>query len=80
MILAGKKALSPAILYATACAKWIAGGQKTGAGYYDYDENRQRNPSKITEEIIADVTGIAAGASGLSQEDILGALAAPYGQ
>ena len=52
-------------------------GQKTGAGYYDYDENRQRNPSKITEEIIADVTGIAAGASGLSQEDILARLLHP---
>jgi len=46
-------------------------GQKTAAGYYDYDENRQRSPSKITEEIIAEVTGVAAGASGLSETDIL---------
>lgn len=46
-------------------------GQKTAAGYYDYDENRQRSPSPITEQIIADVTGVAAGASGLSEEDIL---------
>jgi 3-hydroxyacyl-CoA dehydrogenase len=27
-------------------------GQKTGAGYYDYDENRNANPSPVTEEII----------------------------
>jgi 3-hydroxyacyl-CoA dehydrogenase len=52
-------------------------GQKTGAGYYDYDENRQRSPSAVTEGIIADVTGIAAGASGLSQEDILARLLHP---
>ena len=34
------------------CAKnrW---GQKTGAGYYDYDENRKPVPSGITDEIIA---------------------------
>ena len=52
-------------------------GQKTGAGYYDYDENRQPSPSAVTEGIIADVTGIAAGASGLSQEDILARLLHP---
>ena len=52
-------------------------GQKTGAGYYDYDDNRQRSPSPITEEIIADVTGVAAGASGLSEEDILARLLHP---
>ena len=46
-------------------------GQKTGAGYYDYDDNRQRRPSKVTEEIIADVTGVAPGQAGLSGEDIL---------
>ena len=27
-------------------------GQKTGAGYYDYDENRKAIPSKITEDLI----------------------------
>lgn len=27
-------------------------GQKTGAGYYDYDENRNAKPSKVAEEII----------------------------
>jgi 3-hydroxyacyl-CoA dehydrogenase len=29
-------------------------GQKTGAGYYDYDENRNAKPSPVTEKIIAD--------------------------
>ncbi len=28
-------------------------GQKTGKGFYDYDENRRRTPSKEVEEIIA---------------------------
>src|SRR3990167_3570728 len=36
-------------------------GQKTGAGYYDYDENRRPVPSPITARIIADITGVAAG-------------------
>ena len=46
-------------------------GQKTAAGYYDYDESRQRSPSPVTEQIIAEVTGVAPGQSGLSQDDIL---------
>jgi 3-hydroxyacyl-CoA dehydrogenase len=29
-------------------------GQKTGAGYYDYDENRAARPSPVTEKIIKD--------------------------
>jgi 3-hydroxyacyl-CoA dehydrogenase len=29
-------------------------GQKTGAGYYDYDENRVASPSPVTEKIIAE--------------------------
>ena len=29
-------------------------GQKTGAGYYDYDENRIAKPSPVTEKILAD--------------------------
>jgi len=29
-------------------------GQKTGAGYYDYDENRRAKPSPVTEKIIKD--------------------------
>ena len=28
-------------------------GQKTGKGFYDYDENRRRTPSKEVEEVIA---------------------------
>lgn len=46
-------------------------GQKTGAGFYDYDENRQRHPSAVTEKIIADITGVPAGQSGLTADDIL---------
>ncbi|MDE2465856.1 MAG: 3-hydroxyacyl-CoA dehydrogenase, partial [Alphaproteobacteria bacterium] len=29
-------------------------GQKTGAGYYDYDEKRNRRPSPVTEKIITE--------------------------
>ncbi len=29
-------------------------GQKTGAGFYDYDENRKASPSPVTEKIIED--------------------------
>lgn len=32
-------------------------GQKTKAGFYDYDENRQPIPSDVTAGIIADITG-----------------------
>jgi len=38
-------------------------GQKTGAGYYDYDEARKPIPSEVTAKIIADVTGIRAGSA-----------------
>ncbi|MDB5432354.1 MAG: 3-hydroxyacyl-CoA dehydrogenase [Caulobacter sp.] len=41
-------------------------GQKTGAGYYDYDENRVAKPSAITEKIIKDY----AAKSGANQRDI----------
>ena len=30
-------------------------GQKTNAGYYDYDENRRAIPSPVTEKLIADM-------------------------
>ena len=40
-------------------------GQKTGKGFYDYDENRRSSPSKEVEEIIA---GFAE-KSGLPQQD-----------
>ncbi|WP_235905743.1 3-hydroxyacyl-CoA dehydrogenase [Pseudooceanicola pacificus] len=32
-------------------------GQKTGAGYYDYDAERNRQPSPVTEKVIREVTG-----------------------
>jgi 3-hydroxyacyl-CoA dehydrogenase len=31
-------------------------GQKTGAGFYDYDENRNAKPSKLVEQIILDLS------------------------
>ena len=34
-------------------------GQKTGAGYYDYDENRKPIPSDATADIIRKITGVA---------------------
>ena len=46
-------------------------GQKTGAGYYDYDENMQRLPSDVTMKIIEEVTGISAGAGSLSSDEII---------
>ena len=30
-------------------------GQKVGAGYYDYDENRKATPSPVTENIVAEL-------------------------
>ncbi len=36
-------------------------GQKTGAGYYDYDESRKPIPSDVTAGIIRDVTGVESG-------------------
>ncbi len=33
-------------------------GQKTGAGFYDYDQKRQALPSPLTEEIIAAVAAV----------------------
>ena len=44
-------------------------GQKTGAGYYDYDENRKNVPSEITAGIIREITG--AGDATLSSEAII---------
>ncbi|MFZ5670521.1 MAG: 3-hydroxyacyl-CoA dehydrogenase NAD-binding domain-containing protein [Pseudomonadota bacterium] len=41
-------------------------GQKTGAGYYDYDENRNARPSPVTEGIIRDF----AAKQGLNQRTI----------
>ena len=44
-------------------------GQKTQAGYYDYDENRRPVPSDVTAGIIKNVTG--AEASSMSADEII---------
>ena len=47
-------------------------GQKTGAGYYDYDENRNAKPSPVTEKIIKDfVTKRGVNPRQISDEEIL---------
>ena len=52
------------------CANWIDAARKRGAGYYDYDEERNRTPSKITAGIISEVTGNSEPLV-LSEEEIL---------
>ncbi|MEP5731200.1 MAG: 3-hydroxyacyl-CoA dehydrogenase NAD-binding domain-containing protein [Sulfitobacter sp.] len=42
-------------------------GQKTKAGYYDYDESRKPVPSEITAGIIADITGAEPSAMGAQE-------------
>lgn len=46
-----------------AAGRW---GQKTGRGFYDYDENRQRSPSDEVKAIIADF----ASKSGIAQREV----------
>jgi 3-hydroxyacyl-CoA dehydrogenase len=47
-------------------------GQKTGAGYYDYDENRNAKPSPVTEKIIKDfVTKSGKNPRTIGDEEIL---------
>jgi 3-hydroxyacyl-CoA dehydrogenase len=47
-------------------------GQKTGAGYYDYDENRVAHPSPVTEKIIKDfVAKSGVNPRHISDEEIL---------
>lgn len=47
-------------------------GQKTGAGYYDYDENRKASPSPVTEGIINDfVTKSGVNKRSYTDEEIL---------
>ena len=45
-------------------------GQKTGAGYYDYDESRRPVQSGVTAKIIAEITGVSAG-SAPGQDEII---------
>lgn len=53
-------------------------GQKTGAGYYDYDEKRKPSPSTVTAKIIAEVTGQeAVGSGSISAQDIIEACIFP---
>ncbi len=51
-------------------------GQKTGAGYYDYDETRQPVPSDITAKIIREITGVEPGKAP-SQDEIIAACIHP---
>jgi 3-hydroxyacyl-CoA dehydrogenase len=47
-------------------------GQKTGAGFYDYDENRNARPSPVTEKIIQDFRAKAGvNPRAISDEEIL---------
>lgn len=51
-------------------------GQKTGAGYYDYDENRRPIPSDVTARIIEEVTGVKPGFAP-GRDDIIAACIHP---
>jgi 3-hydroxyacyl-CoA dehydrogenase len=47
-------------------------GQKTGAGYYDYDDNRVARPSPVTEKVIKDfVARSGVNARQISDDEIL---------
>jgi 3-hydroxyacyl-CoA dehydrogenase len=47
-------------------------GQKTGAGFYDYDENRNARPSPVTEKVIQDfVARSGTNPRHISDEEIL---------
>ena len=44
-------------------------GQKTGAGFYDYDENRRPIPSDVTAGVVKDITG--AEPTSMSRDEII---------
>ncbi len=50
-------------------------GQKSGAGYYDYDTSRNRTPSEITARVIREITG--ANPATLPANEIVEILMAP---
>jgi 3-hydroxyacyl-CoA dehydrogenase len=57
-------------------------GQKTGAGYYDYDENRVPTPSPVTEEIVREFAAKTgkeprSGDNAFTQEEIIERLVLP---
>lgn len=51
-------------------------GQKTGAGYYDYDEARKGAPSEVTAQVIREITGVTE-TRALPQDEILARLIHP---
>ena len=51
-------------------------GQKTRAGFYDYDENNRPVPSEVTAEIITRITGVESGQAP-SDEEIVAACIHP---
>ena len=51
-------------------------GQKTGAGYYDYDAARKGSPSEVTARVIREVTGVTETAT-LPEDEILARLIHP---
>jgi 3-hydroxyacyl-CoA dehydrogenase len=51
-------------------------GQKTKAGFYDYDENRRPIPSDVTAKVIRDITGVSEGEAP-PQDDIIEACIFP---
>lgn len=50
-------------------------GQKTNAGYYDYDENRNHTPSEVAAQVIRDITG--AESASMPQDEIIQACIYP---
>ena len=56
-------------------------GQKTGAGFYDYDENRNPRPSPVTEQVIKDfVAKSGVNPRTIGDEEILERCLYPDGQ
>lgn len=51
-------------------------GQKTQAGFYDYDENRKPIPSEVSAKVIRDITGVTEG-DVPSQDEIIEACIFP---
>jgi len=54
-------------------------GQKTGAGFYDYDAERKRTPSPVTEKLIRDfMAEKGTTPREISQKEILDRLMGPF--
>src|SRR3546814_18793773 len=52
-------------------------GQKTGAGYYDYDDARKPSPSQVTIDVIAGLSSVPPGSARIDDETILKRLLHP---